>query len=143
MTYCGNPARGQQYKRTFQTLVILTLTYWTIWFFFHCPDGECDRGRNQHHQHHQTNIVMRVTNIVWITYTTITLIKLRRSIRQTYKIPETACHGCEDCCCVLFCSCCTLSQMARQTADYNQRRALCCSDTGLPEDIPIETTLIV
>lgn len=135
MTYCGRPARGNEYKRTFGTLVMLTLTYYVIWFFFHCPDGEC-RG-------HHKGIVMRLANAVWWVYTVVVMIKLRRAVRRRYKIPETRCHGCEDCCCVLFCGCCTISQLARQTADYNQRRALCCSDTGLPEEPPIETALIV
>lgn len=60
----------------------------------------------------------------------------RTRIRDRYNIPEKQCRGCEDCCCAYWCLCCTLSQMARHTADYHTYAAQCCSETGLPLHAP-------
>ena len=70
-------------------------------------------------------------------FTLILMCKTRRHIRNKYSIPQETCNGCEDCCCVYFCTCCTLSQMARHTADYETYRAACCSETGLPPHVSI------
>ena len=69
-------------------------------------------------------------------YVLIVLMRLRSFIRERNQIPEKRCIGCEDLCCAAFCGCCTVAQLARQTADYKERRALCCSDTGLPQEQP-------
>jgi hypothetical protein len=83
---------------------------------------------------------------VMFLYTVIVMIRLRRAIRMSYKIPARDCccddGSCvEDCCCVFWCGCCTVSQMARQTADYDHVRAVCCSTTGLPPDLENGTIL--
>ena len=62
--------------------------------------------------------------------------KTRRHIREKYQIPEQQCHGCEDCCCTYWCSCCTVAQMARHTGDYANHGARWCSETGLPPNAP-------
>jgi len=66
--------------------------------------------------------------------------KVRKYIRAKNQIPEKNCVGCEDFCCSLWCGCCVLSQVARQTADYDQEKAQCCSVTGVH---PTERVLIV
>ena len=38
---------------------------------------------------------------------------------------------------VFWCSCCTVAQMARHTADYETYAARCCSDTGLPPNVQL------
>jgi Cys-rich protein (TIGR01571 family) len=58
--------------------------------------------------------------------------RTRRHIREKYQIPEQQCHGCEDCCCTYWCTCCTISQMARHTGDYANHGARWCSETGMP-----------
>jgi Cys-rich protein (TIGR01571 family) len=57
----------------------------------------------------------------------------RRAVRERYSIPNSTCFPStmEDCCCAFFCGCCTVSQLARHTADYHDRNAACCSNTGL------------
>lgn len=60
----------------------------------------------------------------------------RYRIRSRYGIPEQNCRGCEDCCCAFWCHCCTVSQMARHTADYDKYAAKCCSETGLGRNAP-------
>ena len=67
----------------------------------------------------------------------VLLARTRYRIRSRYAIPERNCSGCEDCCCALWCTCCTVSQMARHTADYENYAALCCSETGLSPNSPL------
>jgi hypothetical protein len=43
------------------------------------------------------------------------MIRTRGHIRAKYEIPEQSCTGCEYCCCTLWCSACTLCQMASHT----------------------------
>ena len=64
--------------------------------------------------------------------------KLRRYIRDKYRIPAETCggEGCEDCCCAFWCQPCTVCQMARHTADYHQYSAGCCTEDGLAGGAP-------
>ena len=73
---------------------------------------------------------------VFSMYMLVLLIRTRAHVRHTYDIPETRCHGCEDCCCAVFAPCCTTLQLARHTADYGTYRAACCTETGLPPNAP-------
>eukprot|EP00571_Detonula_confervacea_P003950 CAMPEP_0172325708 /NCGR_PEP_ID=MMETSP1058-20130122/54564_1 /TAXON_ID=83371 /ORGANISM="Detonula confervacea, Strain CCMP 353" /LENGTH=292 /DNA_ID=CAMNT_0013042307 /DNA_START=26 /DNA_END=904 /DNA_ORIENTATION=+ len=82
-------------------------------------------------------IQMRIfLNISFCIIAVILVAKVRKQVRSKYSIPEQNCKGCEDCCCALWCNCCTLSQMARHTADYESYAALCCSETGMPPHAP-------
>jgi Cys-rich protein (TIGR01571 family) len=76
--------------------------------------------------------------LLWGVYIFILVLmcKTRRHIRDKFQIPEQQCHGCEDCCCVYWCHCCTVAQMARHTGDYKTHGARFCSETGLPPDAP-------
>ena len=62
---------------------------------------------------------------IWI------VIQLRTAMRHRYHIPTGVLGEAEDCLHVSFCNCCVLSQMARQTSNYDIERASCCSATGL------------
>jgi Cys-rich protein (TIGR01571 family) len=62
----------------------------------------------------------------------VLMCRTRRHIRNKFQIPETDCSGCEDCCCVYWCTFCTVAQMARHTGDYEVHGVRCCSETGLP-----------
>ena len=61
----------------------------------------------------------------------------RASLREKYMIREHRFYGVEDCCCATFCMPCTICQMARHTTDYSKYEAVCCSETGLDEDIDV------
>jgi Cys-rich protein (TIGR01571 family) len=71
---------------------------------------------------------------IWSLYS---LCRTRQSVRMQYSIPEKRCHGCEDLCCAFFCTCCTLSQMARHTGEYETYPGVCCSTTGHPPGTPL------
>merc|ERR1712038_1274812 len=58
--------------------------------------------------------------------------RTKRIVREQNEIPETRCVGCEDFCCAFWCGCCTVSQLARQTADYDVEDARFFTNDGLP-----------
>jgi len=74
--------------------------------------------------------------IMMIIFIVTVVVKTRKRIRQKYGIPAQDCGGCEDCCCAYWCTCCTIAQMARHTANYETYAAQCCSETGLPQHAP-------
>jgi Cys-rich protein (TIGR01571 family) len=81
-------------------------------------------------------LVYHLLLVSWVLYILLAICKTRAYVRQTYGIPETSCRGCEDCCCTFWCGCCTITQMARHTADYRTYHGACCSSTGLGEGAP-------
>jgi len=86
-----------------------------------------------------TGQYMRLTwrsAVPWVFFSIYVILKTRRYIRERSGIPEKSCQGCEDCCCAYWCGCCTLTQMARHTAEYETYAGQCCSETGLPVSAP-------
>lgn len=80
--------------------------------------------------------ISRIADIVFCAFVIFLVAKTRKHIREKYSIPEKQCKGCEDYCCSLWCTCCTVAQMARHTADYETYAGLCCSETGIPPHAP-------
>lgn len=39
-------------------------------------------------------------------------------------------------CCAFWCTCCTIAQISRHTADYEHYPAFCCTESGLAENAP-------
>jgi Cys-rich protein (TIGR01571 family) len=66
----------------------------------------------------------------------VLVMRMRSYVRHRYRIPETICAGCEDCCCAYFCAPCVICQAARHVTDYETYPADCCSETGLPDWAP-------
>lgn len=61
----------------------------------------------------------------------------RSSLREKFMIREQCCHDLEDVCLSSFCLPCTVGQMARHTANYDDYEAVCCSKTGLPDGVRV------
>ena len=57
----------------------------------------------------------------------------RMRMRNAFQIPG-GCLG--DCCAFFWCSCCTVTQMARQTHDHHVHKSSCCSKNGLRTGAP-------
>jgi Cys-rich protein (TIGR01571 family) len=72
--------------------------------------------------------------VLWtIALTSIAIysvVQLRAAVRAKYGISPGRCGTCEDVCCVVCCHSCTLAQLARQTADYDEEEAHCCTVDG-------------
>jgi Cys-rich protein (TIGR01571 family) len=79
----------------------------------------------------------RLTVIAFWLYMVFLLTKVRSYIRNKYFIPVGACGPLEDCCVSFWCGCCSVTQLARHTADYRSSPAACCSDTGLTDQAPL------
>lgn len=69
--------------------------------------------------------------IVFVTQST------RSSLREKFMIREERCFDLEDLFCATVCLPCTVGQMARHTANYDDYEAVCCSKTGLPKGVRV------
>lgn len=76
-------------------------------------------------------ILYVVMSIPMTIYGFFVLVRLRAAIRTKYGIPPGILGKMEDFWCVCCCNCCVLSQMARQTVNYDEERAACCSTNGI------------
>jgi len=83
------------------------------------------------------NALKTVVSASFFFYTIFALMQTRGSIRKEFNIPEEQCVGCEDLCCAVWCGCCTVTQLARHTAEYDTYRGVCCSETGLPPHVVV------
>jgi len=78
-----------------------------------------------------------IIELIYLVYQVYTIMQTRKFLRSKYAIPTVYCsESTEDFCCALCCTCLTVSQMGRHTADYDTYSASCCTKTGLPEHIP-------
>ena len=87
-----------------------------------------------------SSIPLMVMDLGILIYFWFLMALTRRAMREEYDIPEIHCRwlGCEDACLAVACTTCTLSQMGRHSADYTTYRAMCCSDTGLPNHVEVK-----
>lgn len=72
-------------------------------------------------------------------YGVLVVVKLRAMVRLEYRIPTGRLGKWEDLVYVCCCNCCVMSQLARQTADYDDTPASCCSPTGTTQ-APVDYT---
>jgi hypothetical protein len=109
-------------------------------------------------------LIYNLINLLYGLYTLCVLTKLRYHVRRLYHIaptnpllfrtwhcnktnnPSDTVHDhveVDDCCVTIFCGCCSVAQMARQTAsyvestdlEYQTETAACCSFNGLSQQL--------
>jgi Cys-rich protein (TIGR01571 family) len=142
MNMCGDAAPESEYQTTFRKMVVLVLAYWVMRTLLAPPSPDFEANEDGTLQVTTVDIpawqmfLYNAVTFLFGLYSLVLLIKLRVAVRRRYGIPEKRCIGVEDCCCAFWCSCCTVAQVARQTADYDHRRAVCCSRTGLADVTP-------
>ncbi|KAL7548879.1 hypothetical protein ACHAWF_012142 [Thalassiosira exigua] len=132
--------KSEQSSSTFRILVGITIGYWirlvsSDIVVATTPSTDTFIASGLH------NVMVGVVILVDLAFIVLLIslvYKTRRHIRDKYRIPQTRCKGCEDCCCAFWCTCCTNAQMARQTADYDTYAAKCCSTTGLSPNVSLE-----
>lgn len=96
-------------------------------------------GGGQHSSHEASSAAVSLGTqcfyVLWtLALTAIAIysvVQLRAAVRAKYGIAPGRCGACEDVCCVVCCHSCTLAQLARQTADYDEEEAHCCTVDGL------------
>ena len=79
-----------------------------------------------------------IVNLLFLIYTIKAVATTRYNLRQKYHIDERGCVGCEDCCFATWCTCCTIAQMGRHTANFDTIRGVCCSRTGIPSHVVVD-----
>jgi len=89
-----------------------------------------EESRNNRGCKEDDNDTYEFIGYVWFWVTVPILATLRSKVRRAYGIPGSCC---EDWCCAMFFECCTVSQLARQTANYKEQRAYFFTATGLAE----------
>jgi|Dee2metaT_21_FD_contig_71_613234_length_1023_multi_16_in_0_out_0_1 Cys-rich protein (TIGR01571 family) len=78
--------------------------------------------------------IYSITMFIYTLFSVYVMMKTRKIVRENDLIGEQTCKGCEDIVCSFFCGCCTASQLARQTADYELDEGQFFTPTGLPDE---------
>lgn len=76
-------------------------------------------------------------NAVFIGFIVFVTQSTRSSIREKFLIREQHCYDLEDLSCSALCLPCTVAQMSRHTANYDDYEAVCCSKSGLPDGVRV------
>lgn len=126
LDWLARPAPGQEYYKTFRIMLWITITY-IIFSTIFSPSSPDD----------QPHAIYNIVGLAYSIFMLVIMMKVRRNIRDDYQIPEERCVGCEDFCCVFWCHCCTVSQLARQTADYDIEDARYFTNDGLRQRTPV------
>lgn len=135
LTWCGTPGPLARTSKTFQVVLMLLAAFFVysiamevILLKFPLVDGQAPL---------YVSILHIAGDLLFFVWSLLALCNTRKAVRQRYQIPEQHCKGCEDVCCSLFCSMCTVSQMMRHTGEYETFPGTCCSATGHPPGTPL------
>eukprot|EP00549_Striatella_unipunctata_P005385 CAMPEP_0118677326 /NCGR_PEP_ID=MMETSP0800-20121206/2565_1 /TAXON_ID=210618 ORGANISM="Striatella unipunctata, Strain CCMP2910" /NCGR_SAMPLE_ID=MMETSP0800 /ASSEMBLY_ACC=CAM_ASM_000638 /LENGTH=270 /DNA_ID=CAMNT_0006572987 /DNA_START=13 /DNA_END=825 /DNA_ORIENTATION=+ len=136
----GRRSFDGSYLNTFGTMVLILLSVFGVCVFLNMGSVHSDFDENGNlivttDTTWKSSIVNFITTF-FLIFTLYLIVMVRRATRQRYRIPEEACGGAEDILCGVLCGCCTLTQVARQTANYEERRPVCCSPTGMRSTVP-------
>jgi len=108
------------WKETFRTMLYITIGYFILNLLLSPADPDYPRS-----------LLYNIVMLVFTIYMVYIVAVVRQKIRERDHIPEEICIGCEDVVCAFYCSCCTVSQLARQTADYELEDAQFLTPDGL------------
>jgi Cys-rich protein (TIGR01571 family) len=82
-------------------------------------------------------IVGVIMIIVFTVYMLFVAVSARKVMRKKFDIPAGPLgEAVEDYCCLFYCPCCTLVQMARHTHDDHEYPGYCCTIDGLELGAP-------
>jgi Cys-rich protein (TIGR01571 family) len=123
-------AAGGEWKHTFRTMIYITLGYFLLNLILSPADPD------------EYSVFYNILVLVYSVFMIYLVTKVRREVRRRNEIPEEKCVGCEDVVCAAFCGCCTVSQLARQTADYDLDEAQFLTPDGLAPSFATRTTVL-
>jgi Cys-rich protein (TIGR01571 family) len=129
LTWLGEPGTYVQAQKAYSVIVILVVSfiiYSTAMSLAAAPFAD------EMELVPQWLPALRFTgNFLFTVWSIYSLCRTRETLRARMSIPEDErCHGCEDLCCSLWCSCCVTAQMLRHTGEYETHPGACCSKTG-------------
>jgi len=144
LTWTSIPARTNvEIQHTFRVMIVITLFLLILnWILSTIMLYEIEIHTNEENNlttltysplYEMTNMLRNWMNILCLIYTVFTMTKTRSYIRTIYSIPGSL-WG--DCWVSFWCVCCTISQMASQTTEYDLYPGKCCTSTGLPRNAP-------
>lgn len=133
LTWLGEPGQRVSTRNTFMVVVLLLASYTMLSTSLEIASLDYTSDTVP-----TAIVVMKaLASILFGIWSIYSLCRTRQNVRRQYAIPETHCQGCEDLCCAVFCGCCTLTQMARHTGEYETYPGKCCSSTGHPKGTPL------
>jgi Cys-rich protein (TIGR01571 family) len=132
MNWWADVAADHEWKRTYPVVLIGFVVFHVLSWFLTASWEVDENGDWVQVRSRAAPLKAMLNNLVTLAfgiYTLIALTKLRREIRSRYEIPVTyqALGNHEDCCVSMWCGCCAVAQMARQTCDYKLHDAAFCS----------------
>ena len=131
------PGTPTEVKNTFKYMLCLWVGFYIFQSIFAPPLSTVDTDDNTVIGFSPSPLYS-LAGFLMFAYSLTIMIRTRRAVREKYAIPDdTTCGVSNDCCCSFWCSCCTVSLLARQTADYENDRAMCCTETGLRREAPV------
>ena len=133
LTWLGEPGPKVSTQNTFKVVLILFIAYTIYSTALEIATLETTPATTPVY----IIVLKTVGSILFGIWSLYSLCRTRQNVRAQYSIPEQHCQGCEDLCCAFWCTCCTLSQMARHTGEYETYPGVCFSSTGHPEGTPM------
>lgn len=153
MNWLGEQAPDHEWKRTFGRVCVVVCGYWVLTTLFSPPSStliqDPESGKIMRilpeHAHPVQLLIYNLVSWSFALYTLVIITKLRRHVRQRYEIPirYPFLGNMEDVCVSFWCGCCAVSQMARQTCDYEQQSGSCCSPDGLVRNHHTHPVMVV
>ena len=132
LTWLGVPGAEVATRATFKVVVAIVVSY-TV-YSIALEIAGAPYGADPPSYISIPRLVGSLAFTVWAIWA---LMKTRASVRAQYQIPEEKCKGCEDLCCSVLCSCCSVAQILRHTGEYETYHSTCISSTGLQEGAPM------
>lgn len=137
MNWLAAPSSKASYQSTFRKIMAFLFVFSVYDLYMRPPlfevivdeKGELSLTQNSYPLWQQVCYIL--LSLPMSAYGIVVVAKLRAAIRAKYGIPTGRLGRLEDFMCVCFCNCCVFAQMARQTANYDQEPAACCSPTGV------------
>lgn len=133
LTWLGEPGPRESTKNTFKVVLILFCSYIVYSTSLDIASADYTEATMPR----SITALKAIGGTLFTVWSLYSLCRTRQSVRNQYSIPEERCVGCEDLCCALWCTCCTISQMARHTGEYETYPGVCCSKTGHPPGTPL------
>uniref|UniRef100_A0A7S1GQQ2 PLAC8 family protein n=1 Tax=Cyclophora tenuis TaxID=216820 RepID=A0A7S1GQQ2_CYCTE len=150
LTWTGEPGNVSAVSKTFRNVVVLFVAFIALDNFLSVMVStqplEFTENVSEDGTVHEQLVMSPTASLFYalrsgletcfFLYLLLATCRTRQAVRTHYNIPEQNCQGCEDFCCALWCSACSVCQMMRHTTDYETYPAACCTDTGLPANAP-------
>jgi PLAC8 family len=146
LDWMAQPGPDSAWQYTFRRIFTIVLVYWLIYLTMAPPTSAYEYDENTHTSvllpgayPAWKNTVYTMSFWLFTVYTVIVMTRLRRQVRVRYdisvKYPAYMGDLWEDACVSIWCGCCSIAQLARQTADYDKEGAAYCTKTGLVDDV--------